>query len=257
MCTVVLRADSSGDLELTMNRDERRDRQPELPPRLHPGSGDRPAWIGPADSERGGTWIGVSEAGVAACLLNAYAAADLELLGRTDIPSRGEIVPQVLAQPARDAIAWAESSLRANAYPSFMLLICAGPRARLVRWAIGEGVEHLDLETGWSCVTASLWRTDAVRAWRQRAFRQWRERGAPHNGELPELNLLEDPEAKDHSPFMTRPFSATRSVTRIRIDASARRARMSYWRRRGDSMIDVEHPDQVLAIDLDHPASLT
>jgi uncharacterized protein with NRDE domain len=71
MCTVtVLR--SPERLLLTMNRDERRTRGEELAPRKA-GGGSSPAWIGPADGAKGGTWFGANDRGIMACLLNATA----------------------------------------------------------------------------------------------------------------------------------------------------------------------------------------
>jgi uncharacterized protein with NRDE domain len=94
MCTAVLRWDRDGVL-VAMNRDERRDRADELPPRIDDGGPTR--LLAPRDSERGGTWIGANEFGLVALLLNGYVTGDLDLIGRPDVPSRGTIVPGLLA----------------------------------------------------------------------------------------------------------------------------------------------------------------
>ncbi len=250
MCTVVLRTGIDGDLELIMNRDERLDRAAELPPRLHRAAAGRPAWIGPVDGERGGTWIGVNGGGVAACILNAYVPSDLELLGRSGIPSRGEIVPRALAHRADDVLEWAQEQLDPRRYPSFVLVLAIPGAAHCVRWLLGCGLEISDLSSGWSMVTSSLWRPREVVAWREAAFQGWLEDGTPHRGSIPEINLLTDEAAPEHSPLMTRPLSATRSVTSIRIEGRMRRAVMRYWQRRPDRRIDAEHADAVVELPL-------
>lgn len=250
MCTVVLHLAADGSLELTMNRDERWDREAELPPTHHPAAEGRPAWLGPLDGERGGTWIGVNEAGAAACILNGYAPGDLELLGRSGIPSRGEIIPGALTSRPGDLFAWADHELRPDRYPSFVLVLAAGGGARCLRWLLDRGVERSDLCEGWNMVTSSMWRPREVTEWRERAFERWLAAGAPHRGPVPELNLLADRDAPRHSPFMTRPMSATRSITRISVEPRRERAVMHYWRRRGDSMIDAERPDAVRELPL-------
>lgn len=72
MCTVTVHR-SANRLLVTMNRDEARDRAPEVPPAIHHNDVN---WLAPSDSARGGTWIGVNDRGVVACLLNGYVEGD-------------------------------------------------------------------------------------------------------------------------------------------------------------------------------------
>ena len=69
MCTATwLRC--PGTFHLLHNRDELRTRLPALPPHCHNRNGVR--ILAPIDADAGGTWIGVNEFKLAACLLNRY-----------------------------------------------------------------------------------------------------------------------------------------------------------------------------------------
>ncbi|MBL0926671.1 MAG: NRDE family protein [Phycisphaerales bacterium] len=80
----------------------------------------------PIDGEAGGTWIGVSDSGLVAVLLNRSA------LGMTTTPgrrSRGEIVPSVLRGRSFEEASDIASSLPAPLYPPFRLLLVSSDRA--------------------------------------------------------------------------------------------------------------------------------
>jgi hypothetical protein len=244
MCTVTLEHQPGGGLVVTMNRDERWGRAPERPPVLHPGRGGGPDWLAPADGERGGTWIGVNADGVVACLLNGYAEADLELLGRPGVPSRGAILPELLARPATDLEAWLTRTLDPTPYPSFVLLVVDRERTRELSWRLGGGARWRERAGALDMVSSSFWRTEEVLAWRRQRFDEWVASGAPLRAGVPELNLLEVPGRREWSPFMTRSFSATRSVTQAIVEPAA--VRLRYWRRHGDAAVDPGRPEAVL-----------
>jgi hypothetical protein len=253
MCTVTLFHDA-GELVLTMNRDESWQRSPERPPSLHAGCCWARSWIGPVDGDRGGTWIAVNRAGVAACLLNGYAPGDLELVGRDDVPSRGEIVVRAMDRGSRDALRWAEEELDPSPYPSFVLLLWTPSGSRLLRWTIGSELSLEGVPRGWSMVTSSYFHAEQAERWRAGAFAAWLASDAPLSHGLPDFNILEDPNARELSPFMTRTVSGTRSVTQIRSGQCAGTYEMRYWRRRGTTMIDPLTPDSVVSVDA-QPAS--
>ena len=253
MCTVTLLRGGS-ELLLTMNRDERWTRAPERPPTHHPARAGRPAWVAPADGERGGAWIGANDAGVVACLLNAYAPGDLGLLNREGIPSRGEILPLLLSQDPGKVLAWVDEELDAPRYPSFSLLLLTLDGGRAVHWRLDAGLEWESIPSGWNVVTSSLWRSKEVSAWRHEAFNRWCADGASRTAGIPSFNLLEVADRREWSPFMTRPFSATRSITQVRVGAGERGLTMSYWSRRGADAIDPSKPDATLDLPLNAPA---
>ena len=247
MCTLTIDRRSERVL-VTMNRDERWTRAPETPPGLHPAKGGGRAWIAPADGERGGTWIGANDAGVVACLLNAYAPGDLDLVGRPDIPSRGEIVPAVLEHDWHGAMRYVEHDLHPEHYPSFVLVILGAQASRVIRWTLAGEVEHEAVPDGWSLITSSWWRGADVVAWRRRRFEAWLAEGAPLEGPLPAFNLLDAPDEREHSPFMTRSYAGTRSVTQVQVDRGRSTVEMRYWPRPGDGALDPLRPSATLEL---------
>ena len=130
MCTAVLHWNPGGVLAV-MNRDERRDRADEIPPGRFDADGV--SYLAPRDSERGGTWIGVSERGVAAFILNGYVPGDLELVGRSDVPSRGSIVPALLTHDADGARDRLQRRFDPSPYASFTVILAAPDGAMVSR----------------------------------------------------------------------------------------------------------------------------
>lgn len=90
MCTVTYLPTGSGSFLLASNRDESKSRRPGLPP-----DADRTGDIGilrPTDSEAGGTWISLSENGIAFALMNDY---QTQYHSGEKVTSRGDIIPAV------------------------------------------------------------------------------------------------------------------------------------------------------------------
>lgn len=247
MCTVTVFREQ-GRLLLTMNRDERWTRAPERPPALQPAAGGGRAWVAPADGERGGTWIGANDDGVVACLLNAYAPGDLDLIGRPGVPSRGEIIPGLLARGRGEVGRFLEEELDPTRYPSFTLVVATPEGARALCWTLDRGFAHDALGEGWSLITSSWWRAEEVVAWRQKRFAEWLAAGAPFAGPLPAYNLLEEAGAREQSPFMTRSFSGTRSVTQVELGPGRAAAAVRYWARPGEGAIDPQRPTAELEL---------
>jgi len=69
MCTVAFIPSPTGGYLLGHNRDESRQRPRGLPPRRLTRGGR--AFLAPRDPDGGGSWIGVNDAGLTLCLLNA------------------------------------------------------------------------------------------------------------------------------------------------------------------------------------------
>jgi hypothetical protein len=253
MCTVTVYRGPER-LLVTMNRDERRTRADELPPKVA-GAGGAAAWIGPTDSEKGGTWFGANDRGVVACLLNAYAPEDLALLGRDDIPSRGRIIPRLLAREPHDLRPWLAEGLDPTPYPSFTLVVATAHWGQAYCWRLGSGVSTSDIDPGWTMITSSLWRTDDVLAWRQRAFDSWRAAGAAEVAGVPAFNLLEQPDRRPWSPMMTRPISITRSVTQAELQPGRCWLEIRYWRRDGELPVAPSRPTASERLPLVPPAA--
>jgi hypothetical protein len=248
MCTVTVLRDPDR-LLLTMNRDERRTRGDEIAPR-EAGGGGRPAWIGPADGAKGGTWFGANDRGVIACLLNAYAAGDLALLGRDDLPSRGGIIPRLLEHGPDLARSWLRDGLDPSPFPSFTLAVVAPDWGEVYSWRLDRGVAVSAVPSGWSMTTSSLWRSGEVVAWRQARFEEWLLAGATEIAGVPAFNLLEVAGRREWSPLMTRPISITRSLTQAELRAGADCLVLRYWRRDGESSIPPGEPTAVAELEL-------
>ena len=241
MCTVTLRCDG-GSLLLTMNRDERWDRAPEEPPRVIPGAPGRPSWLAPFDSASGGTWIGVNDRGVAACVLNGYGPGDEALRGNPAVPSRGSIIPRILEEQDGTGRARVLGVVDFSAYASFTLLVASKDGGEIVRWRHGGGLEREEVGLGWSFLTSSSWDEPEVAAYRRRVFDAWLASGEPMPSGLPALHLSAPPGEEARAPFMTRELSATRSVTQVRVDPARAIATLTWWPREGSSAVDPASP---------------
>jgi hypothetical protein len=171
-------------------------------------------------------------------------------VGRPDIPSRGEIVPAVLSRDRDEALRFVERELRADDYPSFVLVVLGARENRVVRWTLAGEVEHETVPEGWSLITSSWWRAAEVVAWRRRQFERWLEEGAAFEGPLPAFNLLEAPGEREHSPFMTRPYAGTRSLTQVEVDRERALVEMRYWPRNGDGVVDAARPAVEIGLEL-------
>lgn len=125
MCTVTVIPTARGH-RLCCNRDESRAR-PAATDALVRRAGDRAA-VMPIDPTSGGTWIGVNDAGLVACLLNAnpgvVRASPERWMGRR---SRGVIVPRLLTCGTIEEALDSALGLDAADFPPFrLLMICEG-----------------------------------------------------------------------------------------------------------------------------------
>ncbi len=240
MCTVTVRL-GEGPLLVTMNRDERVERAPEIPPSRREAERGGPSWIAPTDGQAGGTWIGANDRGVVACLLNAYLPGDPVELPPPGTPSRGQIIPRMLADPG--------AGLDPEPYPSFLLVVATPARGEILRWT-RKSLRREPLARGWNLITSSGLEPEEVALWRADRFEAWRRDGEPMPEGVPSYHLLDDPAKREWSPWMTRTWSATRSLTQVRCDTAARAVTLRWWARRGDAPVALAAPDAVLGLDL-------
>lgn len=254
MCTVTVRR-GAGELLLTMNRDERLDRAAEEPPRRIPGEVDRPSWMAPFDGATGGTWIGVNDRGVAACLLNGYSPADEALRGTPGVPSRGSIIPRILEDQDGSGPVALRDAIDFSAYPSFTLLVVSAHGGEVVRWSHGGGIEREPVGEGWTLLTSSSWREPEVALYRGRAFEAWRRDGEGEVEGIPLLHLFAPPGEEPSAPLMTRPDAATRSITQVRVAAKAGEAWLRWWPRLEGRTPDPHHPAVVMSLALAAPSA--
>lgn len=118
MCTVILlrRPGSTWPLILAANRDEKLIRPWSPPGRHWP---DRPDVIAGLDQLAGGTWMGLNDTGVVACILNRHGTLGPQPGKR----SRGELVLEALDHADADEAAKALAEIDPAAYRPFNMII--------------------------------------------------------------------------------------------------------------------------------------
>lgn len=230
-----------------MNRDELRTRGPERPPAHRTSNGV--TWIGPIDSDAGGTWIGTNEFGVTACLLNAYfpIGAAPEAI-QSGAKSRGVIIPELLAHRSyRECASWLNESLDPTQFAGFMLLLVAADSCAHFLWRGHGELQHHAHDEEWTCLTSSFIDSTDAEKWRYSGFRSWVEQGAPSKSGLPLYHLQRDAGKESLSPLMDRDYSVTRSITSIDVDPAHTRVR--YWSAPSPNT-DPAHPTTELSLPL-------
>jgi len=151
MCSLIalLRPTDPWPLLLAANRDEMAARPARAPGRHW---ADRPHVFAGLDLTGGGSWMGLNDDGVVACVLNRMGSLGPAAGKR----SRGELVLEALDHATAGDAAWAMADLDPAAYRSFNLFIGDGERAFWLRHQ-GEGAEAVEvmaLRPGLSMLTA-------------------------------------------------------------------------------------------------------
>ncbi len=118
MCTVVIlrRPDHDWPLVLGANRDEMKDRPWTGPARHWP---DRPEVVAGIDEQAGGTWLGMNDDGLVACVLNRFGT----LGSHPDYRSRGELPLEILDHAEAEIAAEAFDNLNPEAYRPFNMVV--------------------------------------------------------------------------------------------------------------------------------------
>lgn len=238
MCTLTLVREGPR-LLLTMNRDDAAARA-EAPPSLQRRDGVR--LIAPVDLQAGGTWIGVNEYGVAACLLNRYDAAPAGHV------SRGGIVFEALRA---SSAALAAARLASLAHSDFSPHTCIIVSARAAIRCDWDGVRfnqvHLEHKGPWM-MTSSSWRLEYVRLQRQNLFSIYWQTAVFPTQPLAAFHCQRDPARDVWAPMMLRKTAQTKSVTQIELGADC--AKMLYWRRSSAIARGLDRADETLLIDI-------
>ena len=247
MCTVTVHQSATAT-QVTMNRDEMRDRGPELPPIVR--RDDTLLWVTPVDSVSKGSWMGINTHGVVACLLNLYMPGDRTRTGNGGRASRGSIVPSILKLGSFDATCnWLTHHFDPSNHPSFSVVITTQGKGRAFSWIPGAASFTQDsIDEPWWMTTSSSWRTAEVLAWRQARFEAWREEGEPWIGWLPRFHLLQPEGREEWAPLMQRETTCTRSITQASMDPSAQKVTLRYWPLNGGEPPDPESPRYTISL---------
>ena len=214
MCTATWFFEDQDRYELFFSRDESRARRPASEPSLHVLNGM--PYLAPTDKEKGGTWIGVNEAGVALCLLNLYGP-------RVPAPDEGKVSRGTLLGSLMDVQRLSELASRIGRatlrdYNPFLLLGLA-PRAVPVcyRWD-GKSVSMSELKSSDMPVTSSSHATARVLKHRRQLLDRMRS-GSDRLTSETLLAFHRGAGEKDRavSVCMSRPDAHTVSFSHIRV----------------------------------------
>lgn len=132
MCTVTIIPTRDG-FRLATNRDESRLRPAAIPPstRLF---GDRHA-LSPLDPKGGGTWVAVTEAGMAFTVLNGNPFPMPAMPPKDRLVSRGLIIPSIASAPNISGAVSLTENLPLERLAPFRLVICDGRTIVEAWWA--------------------------------------------------------------------------------------------------------------------------
>ena len=217
MCTVTWRKLPDG-LELYFNRDERRTRQSAAPPTV--GRAGETQYLAPSDGDFGGSWIAVNDRGLLVCLLNGYAARDLDV---ADDPaayvSRGCLPLHFMdCRSAQEALERLDE-LDPEPFRSFVLAVLddSGPRGAafwdLEGYRVDRGPDALALP--W---VSSSFRTAEVGRSRRERFVELQRTHPGSPGEIHRAyHAAHLPERGAFSPCMHRPDAKTVSFSLVTI----------------------------------------
>lgn len=151
MCSVVIlrRPGHVWPVLIAANRDEMTGRPSRAPGRHWP---DRPEVVAGLDELSGGSWMGINDAGLAACVLNRVGTLGPAPGKR----SRGELVLEALDHVTAEAAVEALTDLDPRAYRGFNLLVADEDQAFWLRGreAAAERVEAFPVPEGLSLLTA-------------------------------------------------------------------------------------------------------
>jgi len=226
VCTLTIRQ-AHRHVLLTMNRDEALGRGAEIPPALLESANGGALFMAPLDGPSGGTWIGVNQHGVVACLINGEAE---EEGGPAPVESRGKIIPQLLAQgDFREAIWWLGEEFRPEGFKPFTLLVATAEQGVAVTWQGNGEIDVSEIEGEWFVMSSSSWNREGVLNWRRGEFEKWIKEGAPFRGRIPSLHLLQPDGLAEWSPLMARATAATRSITQVELNPASGVAALRYW----------------------------
>lgn len=140
MCTLIVAAGVYEDAPLLIagNRDERLDRPAGLP--VVRDAGSVPV-LAPVDLRAGGTWIGLSGAGVCAAVTNRFGGPP-----DSSRRSRGELVFEALVAPDAARAAERVAALGPTAYNTFHLVVADRSGVHIV-WCDGQRMHRLAPES--------------------------------------------------------------------------------------------------------------
>ncbi len=203
MCSVTFHPLEEG-FRLAMNRDEQRDREVALSPKLFDSTGQR--YEAPHE-KNGGTWIAHDREGNAWCLMNWYEMTQPALSKRI---SRGIVIPRIVGGESLD-------SLPLESMAPFRLIAFSASDSTIVEWRWdGDRLEEVKHDWAPFTTASSGWNEPEVARSRKTIWEDWLSR--PDVGTrqwLLKLHQSHEPEEGAHSFCMHRDDAASVSCTLI------------------------------------------
>lgn len=228
---------NSCGVRLLCNRDESRLRPTALPPQMRT-VGDRRACM-PIDPVSDGTWIGASDAGLIAVLMNVYLPgwqATLQAIATGAISpklSRGRIIPHVLQAGSLDEAERLAGALDHAQFEPFRLLLLDRQQIVELVWSQNTiTMKSAEAVRRPLFFTSSGLGDDIVARPRRALFDEWfvDPRHWPDRQDAFHHHVW--PGNERASVWMTRPEAMTVSCTQVELDRTA--VQMTYRARVGD-----------------------
>lgn len=213
-------------LTLFFNRDEKHPRAREEAPDIRD---DRDLRIlAPRDPDRGGTWLGVNEAGLVVAVLSHHDATAADALGEPN-KSRGTLVLDLLGcRSVGDASIRLQNQAGRNYHP-FVCAILSLNGADVCYRLDASGTLNSVPFNGIPPLTTSSFSPENVKAHRMRTFRNMVDEEHPDESALFAYHASYDLENGAASVLMRRPDAETRSIIRLRLTRTT--AVMRYYRK--------------------------
>ena len=172
----------------------------------------------PVDPVSDGTWIGASDAGLAAVLLNAYpaenSATDSARTLEAGLTSRGTLIPALLASDSFDDLLGRASQIDASRFAPFRLVLADRSEVAELHWARPAPVLQARLQfSGPTMFTSSGLGDIQVDGPRRRLFDGWFHAAAEWPVEQDAFHRHQWPEsAPELSVCMSRAEAKTRQL---------------------------------------------
>ncbi|MHC4429589.1 MAG: NRDE family protein [Planctomycetota bacterium] len=212
MCTLTWH-DASDGYQIFFNRDERRERKPEMPPAIRRCGDTR--FVAPLDGDHHGTWIAVNEYGLSVCLLNGFPAAGAR--DREEYTSRGRLPMTAIGQRSTAGVATWLRTVDLARYRPFVLVVFEPENIGLLAQWSGVSIDVVAGRPHEQPLVSSSFYTEQVRRSRTAVFRDLMRPGSALSATHLEFHRSHRPSAGPHSPCMHRDEAATVSFSRIDV----------------------------------------
>ena len=254
MCTLTIIRNHSSGIRLVCNRDESRLRPAALPPQVRTVGGRQA--VMPIDPVAGGTWIGASDAGLVAVLMNVYHTEPGEHVHHIRPASelrvsRGTIIPEVLRAETLDEAMAIARAMDHGTFEPFQLVVADCNSWNECVWSLGAfrvgRKETIDRPLFF---TSSGLGDALVAAPRRKLFDELFATGRDGTASQDEFHRHAWPDRRGSSVWMTRELAMT--VSRTEVELTSERVSMSYHARIGDTATLVDAPP--VSFDIANPS---